>query len=81
MACGKVVIESFKQLEEGEIKSSLDRPSCQMEKEVGERDEFTLVTRKKRELVSVRDRGKSLEVTMPNSFDSLLEVVKTTSRH
>ncbi|KAA0025860.1 DUF4283 domain-containing protein [Cucumis melo var. makuwa] len=73
VACGKVVIESFKQLEEGEIKSSLDRPSCQMEKEVGERDEFTLVTRKKRELVSVRDRGKSLEVTMPNSFDSLLE--------
>ena len=45
-----------------------------MEKEVGKRDEFAIVTHKKRELVSVRDRGKSLEVTMPDSFDSLLGV-------
>ncbi|TYK23423.1 DUF4283 domain-containing protein [Cucumis melo var. makuwa] len=72
--CGEVVLESFKQLEEGEIRSSPNRHSSQVEKEVGKLDEFTLVTRKKRELVSVRDRGKSLEVTMPNSFGSLLEV-------
>ena len=35
MACGEVVLESFKQLEEGEIRSSSNRPSCQVEKEVG----------------------------------------------
>ena len=39
---------------------------------MGKRDEFTLVTHKKMELVSVRDRGKSLKVFMPNSFGSLL---------
>ncbi|KAA0037609.1 kinesin-13A-like [Cucumis melo var. makuwa] len=60
-------------LEESEIRSSTNRPSRQVEKEVGKRDEFTLVTRKKRDLVCVRDRGKSLEVTMPNSFGSLLK--------
>ncbi|KAA0047412.1 putative non-LTR retroelement reverse transcriptase [Cucumis melo var. makuwa] len=72
--CGGVVLESFKQLEDGEIRSSPNRPSSQVEKEVDKRDEFTLVTRKKRELVSIRDRGKSLEVTMPNSFGSLFKV-------
>lgn len=32
------------------------------------------MTRKQRELVSVRDRGKHLEVNMLNSFDSLTEL-------
>ncbi|KAA0062888.1 non-LTR retroelement reverse transcriptase-like protein [Cucumis melo var. makuwa] len=72
--CAKVVLESFKQLEEGEIRSSPNRHGSHVEKEVGKRDEFTLVTRKKSELVSVRDRGKSIVVAMPNSFGSLLEV-------
>ncbi|KAL4018315.1 hypothetical protein IC575_021906 [Cucumis melo] len=58
--CAKVVLESFKQLEEGEIRSSPNRHGSHVEKEVGKRDEFTLVTRKKSELVSVRDRGKSI---------------------
>ena len=61
-------------MEEGEIRSSPNRTSRQVEKEVAKRDDFTLVTRKKRELISIRDRGKSLEVTMRNSFSSLSEV-------
>ena len=61
-------------MEEGEIRNSPNRPSRQVKKEVGKRDEFILVTHKKRELVSVRDCGKSLEVTIPNSFGSLLKV-------
>ncbi|KAA0049770.1 Exo_endo_phos domain-containing protein/DUF4283 domain-containing protein [Cucumis melo var. makuwa] len=72
--CGEVVLESFKQLEEGKIRSSPNRHNSQVEKGVGKSDDFTLVTRKKSELVSVRDRGKSMEVIMPNSFGSLLEV-------
>ncbi|TYK26642.1 uncharacterized protein E5676_scaffold313G002880 [Cucumis melo var. makuwa] len=72
--CGEVVLESFKQLEEGEIRSSPNRHSSQVKKEVGKSDEFTLVTRKKSDLVSVKDRGKRNEVIMPNSFGSLLEV-------
>ncbi|XP_050938810.1 uncharacterized protein LOC127148657 [Cucumis melo] len=71
--CGEVVLESFKQLEEGEIRSSPNRHNSKVEKGVGKSDEFTLVTRKKSELVSVRDCGKSMEVIMPNSFGSLLE--------
>lgn len=59
---------------EGGIRSSPDRSITQVEREVGKKDEFTLVTRKERELVSIRDRGKSLEMTMPNSFSSLLEL-------
>ena len=35
VACGEVVLKSFKQLKEGEIRSSPNRPSRQMEKEVG----------------------------------------------
>ncbi|KAA0045388.1 putative reverse transcriptase [Cucumis melo var. makuwa] len=58
----KIVVVPSEELEEGEISSSPNRPSRQMEKEVGKRDEFAIVTHKKRELVSVRDRGKSLEV-------------------
>ncbi|KAA0026071.1 uncharacterized protein E6C27_scaffold581G00620 [Cucumis melo var. makuwa] len=72
--CGEVVLESFKQVEKGEIRSSPNRHDSQVEKGVGKSDEFTLVTRKKSELVSIRDRGKSMEVIMPNSFGSLLEV-------
>lgn len=34
------------------------------------------ITSKQRELVSVRDRGKNLEVTMPNSFGSLTDLGK-----
>ncbi|TYK18951.1 uncharacterized protein E5676_scaffold418G00380 [Cucumis melo var. makuwa] len=56
--CGEVVLESFKQLEEGEIRNSPNRHNSQVEKGVGKSDEFTLVTRRKSELVSVRDRGK-----------------------
>ena len=43
---------------------------------MGKRDRFTLITCKEGELVSVRDHGKSLEVSMPNSFGSLLKVVE-----
>ncbi|KAL0556476.1 hypothetical protein IC582_004990 [Cucumis melo] len=72
--CGEVVLEAFKQLEEGEINNTPNRHNGKVEKGVGKRDGFTLVTRKKSELVSIRDRGKSMEVIMPNSFGSLLEV-------
>lgn len=77
MACGEIVLEFFKQLEEGEIRSSLDKPIIQVERG-GKKDEFTLVSRKKRELVFVRDHGKNVEVTMPNFFGSLLELVRMT---
>lgn len=46
MACGEIVLEFFKQLEEGEIRSSLDKPIIQVERG-GKKDEFTLVSRKK----------------------------------
>ncbi|KAA0059751.1 reverse transcriptase [Cucumis melo var. makuwa] len=70
----EVVLEAFKQLDEGEINNTPNRHNGKVEKGVGKRDGFTLVTRKKNELVSVRDCGKSMEVIMPNSFGSLLEV-------
>ncbi|KAL4018356.1 hypothetical protein IC575_021951 [Cucumis melo] len=69
--CGEVVLESFKQLEEGEIRNSPNRHNSQVEKGVGKSDEFTLVTRRKSELVSVRDRGKSMEMKSKAVVDFL----------
>ncbi|KAA0067224.1 RNA-binding protein 8A [Cucumis melo var. makuwa] len=66
---------SYARLEKGGINSSPNKPSRWVEKELGKRDEFTLVIRKKKELVSVRDHSKSLKVTMLNSFGSLLDVL------
>ena len=63
-------------MEKGGINSSPNKPSRWVEKELGKRDEFTLVIRKKKELLSVRDHSKSLKVTMLNSFSSLLDVGK-----
>ena len=61
-------------MEEGEINSSLIRPT--KEKGVGNQDDFTLVVGKKWELVYVRYKGKSVDVTMSNSFGNLMELGK-----
>ena len=39
-------------------------------------EEFTPVVRKNRGMISIRDKGKSAEVIITNSFDSLMEVDK-----
>lgn len=44
------------------------------DKEVENRDDFTIVARKNRELVSVHDKGKRAEVITNNSFGSLRDV-------
>lgn len=72
VAYGDVVMESFKQLEEGEINSSLTMTI--QEKVIENQNDFTLAARRKKELVSIRDKGKSVEMTMPNSFGSLMEL-------
>ena len=40
------------------------------------REEFTLVDRKNKGMISNRDKGKRAEVSMTNSFDNLMEVDK-----
>ena len=39
-------------------------------------EEFTLFDRKNKGMISIRDKGKRAEVSITNSFDSLMEVDK-----
>ncbi|TYJ98174.1 uncharacterized protein E5676_scaffold180G00590 [Cucumis melo var. makuwa] len=66
MTYGDVVLESFKQLEEGETKTSPDRPFTQVEMDLGKCDDFSFVTLQQRELVI--DHGNGRVVTTPNLF-------------
>ena len=57
VACGDVVLESFKQVKEGEFTGSPNKPLTQIEKDAGDSVDFTLVTSHRRRLVLVRDHG------------------------
>ena len=69
-----VVLESFQHLKEGEI--IIPKLTEKVEEVCENREEFTLVDKKNRGMISVQDKGKRVEVIMTNSFYSLMEVDK-----
>ncbi|KGN57979.1 hypothetical protein Csa_009513 [Cucumis sativus] len=77
VACEYILIESFMQLKEGEIHGSLDESSNQKERDVKKSDNFTPMTRKRRELVLVKDHGVGKVMADANSSSSLTNLGRT----
>ena len=69
-------MESFMQLEKGEIHGSSEKSSNQKERDIEKSDDFTLVTHKRWELKLVKDHGVGKAVVDANSFGSLTNMVK-----